>query len=106
MKKFILLGLAAAFLVVAFAGWHARHSAALTSTSFSQIVIHGTPVCVFTQGENILARVGECPRAPEVEKKDPPASAPFRGRPGMRLPPGHPPVDRDMFPDGRRTVPI
>jgi hypothetical protein len=106
VKKIVLLGLATAFLVVAFARWHVHHSVALVSTSFSQIFIHGTPVCVFTLGGNVVAQVGQCPDTPGAEYKGPGEDAPFHGRPGMDLPPGHPPVDRDMFPDGRRTVQI
>jgi hypothetical protein len=106
VKKIVLLGLAAAFLVVAFARWHVHPPAAPTFTSSSQIYIHGTPICVFTLGGNVVAQVGQCPDTPGAEKEDPGEEAPFRGQPGMGLPPGHPPVDRDWFPDGQRTVPI
>jgi hypothetical protein len=106
VKKIVLIGLAAAFLAVTFVRWNAHRSAAPVSTSFSQIFIHGTPVCVFTLGGNVMARVGPCPDAQGTENDRPGDDAPSRDRPGMELPPGHPPVDRDMFPNGRRIVPI
>jgi hypothetical protein len=106
VKKILLFGLAAAILAVTFVRWHGHRSAAMASTSFSQIFIHGTPVCVFTQGGDVMARVGQCPDAQGAENDRLPEEAPSRDRPGLTLPPGHPPVDRDMFPDGRRAVPI
>ncbi len=74
--------------------------------TYSQIYIHGTPVCVARQDQGIVARVGECDRdafrpAPEYS-----GEVPFHGRPGMNLPPGHPPVDGNMFPEENRRVPI
>jgi len=107
VKKIIVFGAALLLLAAMFVRWQSsHHPAALAASTFSQIFIHGTPVCVFTQGANIMARVGECPDAPEADNGGPAEKSPFRGRPGMELPPGHPPVDRDMFPDARRTVPI
>lgn len=73
-------------------------------SSSSQIYIHGTPVCVTQEGRDIVARVGECalpdgsPDAGSLE------SLPYHGHPGWRLPPGHPPVDQEMFPDVKRPV--
>lgn len=108
VKKAIVFG-AALLLAVGglFLGWRStHHPSALAASAFSQIFIHGTPVCVFTFDGNIMARVGECPDATDENKSGSAEKAPFHGRPGMELPPGHPPVDRDMFPDERRTVPI
>ncbi len=52
--------LAGTFLL--FVGVHLRASDPLASlvSSSSQIYIHGTPVCVFQQGKDIMAKVGEC----------------------------------------------
>lgn len=106
MKKLLTIVLAAGFLVVAFVQWHAYRAATASPPTLNQIFIHGTPVCVFSQDGNIMARVGQCPGAPRSEKEGPPGRAPYNGPPGMELPPGHPPVDRDMLPDGSRTIPI
>ncbi len=74
-------------------------------SSSSQIYIHGTPVCVTQEGNDIVARVGECglhrlpPESEFLER------LPFHhGQPGMNLPPGHPPIDQEMFPDEQRRV--
>lgn len=103
----IFLALAAACTAGTFAWWHANRVAAVSDAPFAQIFIHGTPVCVFTLGGNILAQVGQCPDAPGVgNQEDPAERAPFHGEPGMELPPGHPPVDRDPFPGDKRLIPI
>lgn len=106
MKKLFAIVLTAIFLAVALIQWHSYRGAEVRPVSASQIFIHGTPVCVFTKDGNILARVGQCPDASPNEKGGPPERAPFHRHPGMDLPPGHPPVDRDIAPDDRRTVPI
>jgi hypothetical protein len=106
VKKIFAIVLAAVFLVVVLVQWHAYRAASASPPSLNQIFIHGTPVCIFSQGGNIMARVGSCPDAPQTDNEGSPERAPFHGSPGMELPPGHPPVDRDMFPDGRRTIPI
>ncbi|MGE5700505.1 MAG: hypothetical protein ACM31N_10640 [Deltaproteobacteria bacterium] len=107
VRKAIVFGAALLLLVGVFLGWQSTHRpAALAASTFSQIFIHGTPVCVFTFDGNIMARVGECPDATDEDGAGSAEKAPFRGRPGMELPPGHPPVDRDMFPDDKRTVHI
>jgi hypothetical protein len=105
VKKIFLIG-AALVVAVIFVQWRSHHEVFRTAGSSSQIFIHGTPVCVFTLGGSVVARVGQCPDTPETENEGPGEEAPFHGRPGMDLPPGHPPVDRDMLPEGPRTVPI
>lgn len=105
MKKLLAIVLAAAFLAVALVQWHSYRAAA-SPLSTSQIFIHGTPVCVFSRDGNILARVGECPDGRQLQKEIPPERMPFHGHPGLELPPGHPPVDREMTPEGRRAIPI
>lgn len=70
----------------------------------SQIFIHGTPVCVTQEGGDIVARVGECAvsgGSPDAGSLD---NLPYHGHPGWRLPPGHPPIDQEMFPDANRRV--
>lgn len=106
MKKFLTIVLTTIFLVAVLIQWHAYRAASASPPSVNQIFIHGTPVCVFSQDGNIMARVGQCPGAPQTEKEGPPGKVPHHRQPGMKLPPGHPPVDRDMLPDGRRTIPI
>lgn len=106
MKKLFAIVLTAIFLAVALVQWHAYRAAAVSPVSTNQIFIHGTPVCIFTRDGNILAKVGECPDMHRMEKGAPPEKAPFHRHPGLDLPPGHPPVDRDMSPDGRRAIPI
>lgn len=89
-----------------FAVPHVQEGGAFSSlvSSSSQIYIHGTPVCVTQEGKDIMARVGECaipgvpPDAGSLEK------LPYHGHPGMQLPPGHPPIDQEMFPGENRRV--
>jgi hypothetical protein len=106
VKKLFAIVVTAVFLVVALVQWHAYRAASANPPSVNQIIIHGTPVCIFSQDGNIMARIGQCPDAPQTDNEGSPERAPYHGQPGMDLPPGHPPVDRDMFPDGRRTIPI
>lgn len=105
MGKILRVGLAAAVLMVLLAGWHSYRNAD-DASPFRQIMIHGTPVCVFQDGEDILARIGQCPGTPDEGRDVRSRSAPFHGHPGMGLPPGHPPVDDRLFSDERRTIPI
>jgi hypothetical protein len=109
LREAIVRTLAAAFLagflllllIVQWRSW--RHPAAAASTS-SQIYIHDTPVCVSMEGEEVVARVGKCPRESGVFEAPGPGRTPFHGAPGRGLPPGHPPIDRDMAPDANRRV--
>lgn len=105
MGNILRVGLAATVLMVLFAGWYSYRSAGDPSP-FRQIMIHGTPVCIFQDGDDILARIGQCPGASDGERDIRSRSAPFHGRHGMELPPGHPPVDDKFFYDERRTIPI
>jgi hypothetical protein len=77
--------------------------ATLVSSS-SQIYIHGTPVCVTREGEDIVARVGECGVTQFSPDAESPERVPYHGHPGMQLPPGHPPIDQEMFPGENRRV--
>ena len=104
MKK--ILSVALAGTVLLFAMYHIQASEPLTSlvSSSSQIYIHGTPVCVSQEGRDIVARVGEC-RIPGVPPDaDSLERLPFHGHRGLNLPPGHPPIDQEMFPDGQKRV--
>jgi len=101
-----ILSVALAGTVLLFAMYHIPVSEPLTSfaSSSSQIYIHGTPVCVTQQGEDIVAQVGECgvpqlsPDADSLER------LPFHGHRGLNLPPGHPPIDQEIVPDENRRV--
>ncbi len=104
MKAIVAIGLMALFIFVAVYQWGAyRSSVVPASASASQIYIHGTPVCVFRQGESIVARVGECEAGTEPRDEAPGEPAPG---PDLTLPPGHPPVGPDMSPngEGRRVL--
>ena len=97
--------LAGMFLL--YAAFHFRASEPLASlvSSSSQIYIHGTPVCVTQQGKDIVAKVGECGVPTHPPDSDSMERLPFRhGHPGMNLPPGHPPIDQEMFPGENRRV--
>ena len=106
MGKALRIGLVATLLILLFAGWHSYHAATADPSPFRQIYIHGTPVCVFQDGENVLARIGMCPGSPGQDGDDTPENVPFHGRPRMELPPGHPPVDEGPAAVERRTIPI
>jgi len=74
--------------------------------AYSQIYIHGTPVCVTRQHQGIVAQVGECDEARAHPGGEFTGEVPFHGHPGRNLPPGHPPIDGNMFPEENRRVPI
>ena len=105
MKTILTVTLAGMFLL--YAAFHFRASEPLASlvSSSSQISIHGTPVCVTQQGKDIIAEVGECGVRALPPDSDSMERLPFRhGHPGMNLPPGHPPIDQEMFPGENRRV--
>jgi hypothetical protein len=103
--KTILL-VAMAGMVLMFAMLHVQANGPLTSlvSSSSQIYIHGTPVCVTQDGKDIVARIGECGIPGVFPDGDSLEKLPYHGHPGRNLPPGHPPIDQEMFPDGNRRV--
>jgi len=105
VKTILTVTLAGMFLL--YAAFHFRASEPLASlvSSSSQIYIHGTPVCVTQQGKDIVAKVGECGVSTLPPDSDSMEKLPFRhGHPGMNLPPGHPPIDQEMFPGENRRV--
>ncbi|MGZ8441072.1 MAG: hypothetical protein ACXWXD_09905, partial [Candidatus Deferrimicrobiaceae bacterium] len=105
VKTILTVTLAGMFLL--YAAFHFRASEPLASlvSSSSQIYIHGTPVCVTQQGKDIVAKVGECGVPTHPPDSDSMERLPFRnGHPGMNLPPGHPPIDQEMFPGENRRV--
>ncbi len=107
MKAIVAIGLMGLLIFVGVVEWRAYHSSVIpASASASQIYIHGTPVCVFRQGESIVARVGECDVETAPRDEAPGDQAPDTGGPGLTLPPGHPPVGPDMSPneDARRIL--
>ncbi len=108
MKTFVAIGLMALFIFVAVVEWRASRAPLVPArASSSQIYIHGTPVCVFRQGESIVAAVGECDEMTAPGDQSPGDGTPELGGPDLTLPPGHPPVGPDMTPDGgARRIPI
>ncbi|MBI5575918.1 MAG: hypothetical protein HY896_06090 [Deltaproteobacteria bacterium] len=106
MGKMIRIGMAVTLAILLLAGWHTYRAATVGDSPFSQIYIHGTPVCIYEQGEEILARVGKCPDTPGESGEAPLGTPPFHRSPRLELPPGHPPVDEGPLPENRRTIPI
>lgn len=106
MKSIVAIGLMALFLVAVVVEWRAYGPSMVpASVSASQIYIHGTPVCVFRQGDTIAARVGECGIGAGTQDEAPGDGIPDHGARGLGLPPGHPPVGPDMSPDdGARRI--
>ena len=109
MKTFVAIALFSLFLLAVFFRYGSHGTSPVRASSpSSQIYIHGTPVCVTSEGETIVARVGECGNGEsgpgDGRDESSPERAPFHGHPRMDLPPGHPPIDGDMFPDRQRRV--
>ena len=105
MKTILAVTLAGMFLLVAAFHFRASEPLASLEASSSQIYIHGHPVCVTQQGKEIVAKVGECGVPTLPPDSDSMERLPFRhGHPGMNLPPGHPPIDQEMFPGENRRV--
>ena len=104
MKTILLATMAGFLLLLAIPNIRTGVPFAKFVSSSSQIFIHGTPVCVTREGEEIVARVGECGITRMPPDAETPGSAPYHGHPGMRLPPGHPPIDQEMFPEENRRI--
>ncbi len=96
--------MAGMFLMFAMLQVQTRGPLASLVSSSSQIYIHGTPVCVTQEGKDILARVGECGIPGFSPDGDSSEVRPYHGHPERSLPPGHPPIDQEMFPDENRRV--
>ncbi len=112
MKKFLLIGTAALVGMGALVHWSGdRSDATWAKISESEISIHGTPVCVTSDGKNIAARVGHCRSegpgdggGEEMVPSVPPGTG--HGGPGGGLPPGHPPIGEGIIPDKGNVVRI
>ncbi|MDA8121452.1 MAG: hypothetical protein M0Z38_02660 [Deltaproteobacteria bacterium] len=109
MKYFLAIGLASiigASALILLHPYRAVTGLSLSEVrnSSSQIFIHGTPVCVFKLDDGILARVGRCADTAEAESGTLEGNSPYSGDQEIELPPGHPPVNRDVLPDGQRRV--
>jgi hypothetical protein len=105
VKTILTATLAGMFLLYAGFLFRASEPHAYLVSSSSQIYIHGTPVCVTQQGKDIVAKVGECGVPTLSPDSDSMERLPFRhGHPGMNLPPGHPPIDQEIFPHGQRRL--
>ena len=100
----MLTSMAGMLLLLAFVHVQSGGLIPSVASSSSQIYIHGTPVCVTQQGQDIVAQVGECAMAQLPPDADVPEKVPFHGHPGTGLPPGHPPIDQEMFPEENRRV--
>lgn len=102
MKIILAVGLAGLLGFALFTMLHAE--VPFTTQAFSQIYIHGTPVCVTHQRHGIVARVGECDEGRVHPDGEFTGEVPFHGPPGMNLPPGHPPIDGNLFPEENRRI--
>lgn len=113
-KKFLAVSIATLAVVFGLTQWYSNRASADTApscapSSASQIVIHGTPVCVFSLGDGIVAKVGRCPDSAETDNgagDAPDGNAGTFGTPEQELPPGHPPAGAGNIPDGARSIPI
>ncbi len=109
MKKYLLLIALLVILGAVLVQWRQNGRApARAGTSWSQIYIHDSPVCIIKDGDTITARVGECGPDEQGDGHDGELGdeAPFQGSPEMNLPPGHPPVGPDTTPGPSRRIAI
>jgi hypothetical protein len=107
VKKTFAMGIILLSGVFVLVQWNSRSEAVsgqmyAVKASSSQIFIHGTPVCVFTLGENIVAEVGPCPQGSGDGSEAAPGEHPDTVQPGNELPPGHPPLDQGLLPDDQQ----
>ncbi len=107
MKKFLLIGAAGILGMFALARWSGGGpDLTWAKLSESEISIHGTPVCILSDGKNIQARVGHCRAEEQGEENMEPSipPGPFHGGPGSGLPPGHPPIGEGILPPDQGNV--
>lgn len=102
MKIILAVGLAGLLGFMLFTMLNAE--VPFTRKAHSQIYIHGTPVCVTQRSHEIVAQVGKCDGARAYPDREFTGEVPFHGHPGRELPPGHPPIDGNMFPEENRRV--
>lgn len=97
MKTFLAIALVLSTGLVAVSLWGIVHARRM-SVSSSQIILHGTPVCITQRGGEIEAAIGECGSSPGAQEGEDGefhgTQQPFRN-PNAWLPPGHPPVGSD-----------
>jgi hypothetical protein len=108
MRKVVLLS-SVGFVLAVLALWWIHGAATIRSgPATSQIYIHGTPVCIMQDGDRIMAMIGECdaPEPPQGFHPDSPGRRPFRGTPGLTLPPGHSPIPFDLAPKAGRLISV
>ena len=97
MKTFLAIALVLSTGLAAVSLWGIVHARRM-GVSSSQIVLHGTPVCITQRGGEIEASIGECgssPGASEGEDGGFHGTPHSFGNPNAGLPPGHPPVGSD-----------
>lgn len=108
MKTFLAIALVLSTCLAAFSLWGIVHARRM-GVSSSQIILHGTPLCITQRGGEIEAAIGECGSSPGAPGE---GDGGFHGmpypfeHPNAGLPPGHPPVGSDPDPgdgDSRRT---
>ena len=110
MKTIIATAMIVAIGIAGISLWHAAHVQRI-DFSYSQLFIHGTPVCVVQHAGEILASVGMC-GTPGGESRDNGFGngGDFHGKmpsllePRPELPPGHPPLDSTPAPEEQRRI--
>ncbi len=97
MKMFLAVALVLSTGLAAVSLWGIVHARRM-SVSSSQIILHGTPVCITQRGGEIEAAIGACESSPGASDGEDGGfhgtPHPF-GDPNAWLPPGHPPVGSD-----------
>jgi len=112
MKTILAAFTILAFLITGVFLWRTAHTRSV-DVSFSQIYIHGTPVCVVRQDGEIVASIGMCDAdAGRSRERDygtgrgSLGESPYEHGAPTGLPPGHPPVDSIPSYDESRKIPI
>ncbi|HWS16031.1 MAG TPA: hypothetical protein VN450_07575, partial [Candidatus Methylomirabilis sp.] len=107
---FLAIALVLSTGLAAVSMWGIVHARRM-GVSSSQILLHGTPVCITQRGGEIEAAIGECGSSPGASEGEDGGfhgtPHPF-GNPNAGLPPGHPPVgsDPDLAETEVRRTPI
>lgn len=111
MKAVLAAAMIIALGITGISLWGAVHAQRMAVSS-SQILIHGTPVCVMQQAGEIRASVGMCGTTGGESLEDGfgneggfHGGTPSPLGPRLGLPPGHPPVDSPpALEEGRRIL--
>ena len=110
MKTILATALILALGITGISLWGAVHAQRMAVSS-SQILIHGTPVCVMQQAGEIRASVGMCGTTGGESREDGfgnggvfHGGTPSPLGPRHGLPPGHPPVGSPPALEGGRRI--